>query len=71
MPSALETHERFIRDRLEDPHSRKAEALEWLEGSGGKNTLGELGTTEEAKAESRGFDAEPDIGQSHLFSMLD
>jgi alkanesulfonate monooxygenase SsuD/methylene tetrahydromethanopterin reductase-like flavin-dependent oxidoreductase (luciferase family) len=123
MPSPLETHERFIRDRLEDPRSRKAEALNWLEGGDGKNTLGELGTTQEAialvkaiydagaaevlaveiqdydgaqnsgklviklpadrrlrqqvfewhgnQAESMGFDAEPDIGQSHLFSMLD
>ena len=40
----------FIRERLEDPHSKTAEALVWLEGSGGQNTLGELFTTEESIA---------------------
>ena len=35
----------FIRERLEDPDSKKAEALAWLEASGAKNTLGELPTT--------------------------
>jgi hypothetical protein len=123
MPSQLEQHEQFIRERLNDPNSVKAEALEWLKSSDGKNTLGELGSTEESialveaiyatgaeeviaveiddydgrqnsgklvirlpqdaglrrpvfdwhgrQAETMGFDAEPDIGQSHLFSMLD
>lgn len=120
MKSALAAHERFIRERLK---SRKAEALGWLKRSHGRNTLGELPTTEEAttlvkaiyaagaerviaveideyddgqntgklvirlptdparrqrvfawhgkQAQSMGFDAEPDIGQSHLFSLLD
>ena len=40
----------FIRERLEDPNSKKAEALGWLKASGGKNTLGELATTEESIA---------------------
>jgi len=40
----------FIRERLEDPKSKKAEALAWLEGSGGRNTLGELLTAEESIA---------------------
>lgn len=40
----------FIRERLEDPNSKKAEALTWLEESGGRNTLGELSTTEESVA---------------------
>ncbi len=123
MPSPLDQHEKFIRDRLEDPHSQKAEALQWLEASHGKNTLGELSSTQDSielvkaiyaagaeaviaievddydgmqntgkliiklptdkalrgrvfewhgkQAESTGFDAEQDIGQSHLFSMLD
>ena len=123
MTSPLEQHQQFIRDRLEDPDSQKAEALAWLQDSDGKNTLGELGSTQESidvvraiyaagaervlaveiddydggqnsgklmielpqgealrqpvfewhgrQAESMGFDAEPDIGQSHLFSMLD
>jgi len=140
MASPLEEHEKFIRKRLEDPESRKAEALAWLEGSQGRNTLGEPsqglfaeppllgldpsdasialvkaiyamgaqeviaveidqyeeddGTYENTgklviklpvdpalrrsvfawhgkQAQSMGFDAEPDIGQSHLFSMLD
>jgi hypothetical protein len=39
---------RFIRERLEDPDSKKAEALSWLEGSAGKNTLGELSSTGES-----------------------
>jgi hypothetical protein len=38
----------FIRERLDDPDSKKAEALAWLEGSAGKNTLGELMTTDES-----------------------
>lgn len=123
MPTPLEQHEQFIRDRLEDRSSQKAEALHWLESSKGKNTLGELSSTQESidlvkaiyaagaeaviaieiddydgeqntgkliiklpkdkalrdrvfewhgkQAESTGFDAERDIGQSHLFSMLD
>ncbi|HET9271074.1 MAG TPA: hypothetical protein VFO31_23020 [Vicinamibacterales bacterium] len=123
MATPLEQHEQFIRDRLEDPRSRKAEALQWLEASEGKNTLGELGSTQDSielvgaiyaagaeaviaieideydghentgkliikvptvkalrkrlfawhgkHAESMGFDAEQDMGQSHLFAMLD
>jgi hypothetical protein len=123
MSTPLEQHERFIRDRLEDPDSLKAEALKWLEASQGRNSLGELGSTQASvdlvkaiyaagaesviaieiddydgeqnagkliiklpkdkalrdrvfdwhgkQAESMGFDAEQDIGQSHLFSMLD
>jgi hypothetical protein len=37
----------FIDARLNDPKSKKAEALKWLTESG-ENTLGELGTTEES-----------------------
>ena len=40
----------FSRERLEDPNSKKAEALAWLENSKGNNTLGELSTTEESVA---------------------
>jgi hypothetical protein len=123
MATPLDQHEQFIRDRLEDPHSQKAEALQWLEASQGKNTLGQLSSTQDSidlvkaiyaagaeavmaieiddyggeqnagkliiklpadktlrqrvfewhgkQAESLGFDGEQDIGQSHLFSMLD
>jgi hypothetical protein len=123
MTSQLEQHEEFIRERLQDPNSLKAEALRWLEDSDNKNTLGELGSTEASvalvkaiyaagaeeviaveiddyggqqnsgklvirlpqdttlrrpvfewhgkQAQLMGFDAEPDIGQSHLFAMLD
>jgi hypothetical protein len=124
MATPLDQHEQFIRDRLEDPDSQKAEALQWLESSHGRNTLGELSSTQASidlvkaiyaagaedvlaieigdyddghqnsgklviklpttkadrarifdwhgkQAESMGFDAEQDIGQSHLFSMLD
>jgi hypothetical protein len=123
MASPLDQHEQFIRDRLEDPDSQKAEALQWLESSDGRNTVGELSSTQASidlvkaiyaagaeeviaveiddydghqnsgkliiklptnkadrarvfdwhgkQAESMGFDAEQDIGQSHLFSMLD
>jgi hypothetical protein len=35
---------------LEDPDSKKAEALGWLKESGTNNTLGELGTTGESIA---------------------
>lgn len=38
----------FIRERLQDPNSKKAEALSWLERSSGKNTLGELPSTDES-----------------------
>lgn len=40
----------FIRERLEDPDSKKAEALRWLEKGNGKNTLGELSTADESIA---------------------
>ena len=44
----------FIPSRLEDPRSKKAEALKWLENSDGKNTLGELLSTEESIAFVKG-----------------
>ena len=123
MTSELEHHEQFILELLYDSTAQKAEALNWLQNSGGGNTLGELDSTEESvalvaaiyaagaeeviaieiddydgaqntgklliklpqdeaarrsvfawhdwQAESMGFDAEPDMGQSYLFSMLD
>ena len=123
MATPLDQHERFMRDRLEDPESQKAEALQWLETSHGRNTLGELGSTQASidlvkaiyaaaaaeviavesddydghqnsgkliiklptnkadrarvfdwhgkQAESMGCDAGQEVGQSHLFSMLD
>lgn len=40
----------FIRERLQDPASKKAEALKWLEKSNGRNTLGELLSTEDSIA---------------------
>lgn len=40
----------FIRQRLEDPDSKKAEAIAWLESSSDRNTLGELSTTDESIA---------------------
>ncbi len=119
MSSELESHESFIRARLEGP---KAEALGWLKSGSGANTLGETSNEESVRliqaiysagaaqvlaveiddyegfqntgklvialptdpdarkavfiwhaeqAESMGFDGERDIGQTHLFSMLD
>ena len=38
----------FIRERLEDQDSKKSEALSWLEAGDGKNTLGELPTSDES-----------------------
>lgn len=38
----------FIRQRLEDADSKKAEALTWLASSNGNNTLGEFLTTDES-----------------------
>lgn len=38
----------FIRKRLEDQNSKKSEALSWLEGGEGRNTLGELPTADES-----------------------
>src|SRR5262249_46294178 len=46
MATPLDQQEQFIRDRLEDPDSLKAEALKWLEDSEGRNTLGELSSTQ-------------------------
>jgi len=40
----------FICERLDDQDSKKAEALAWLKGNGGRNTLGELPTNEESIA---------------------
>ena len=40
----------FIRERLEDPNSKKAEALAWLKDNGGRNTVGELPTNGESLA---------------------
>lgn len=40
----------FIHHRLTDPNSKKAEALSWLTASDGKNTLGELLSTDESIA---------------------
>jgi hypothetical protein len=38
----------FIRERLEDQCSKKSEALSWLEGGEGRNTLGEHPTSDES-----------------------
>jgi len=44
---SLNEHEAFIRERLADPSSTKAEVLAWLSASP-RNTLGELGSNEES-----------------------
>jgi hypothetical protein len=40
----------FIREQLEDPDSKKAEALAWLKGNRGRNTVGEGMTNQESVA---------------------